>query len=186
MLTGRLGAGTRLGQPSGQWDSWTAGQLGTDRRGTAAAATQPKHHSPATGRVLRPWVVAWAVQMQWTLACVVARLLARLHASPKIDRSRDDRDRPSTGEGEGATRALGVLFLWCSAAALASYTTRRRIKPRASFVCAAVSRYCAHTAWSSRRVPCCPEPGLAISWLLVCAQFARSARHIRHSGPPYR
>ena len=23
------------------------GQLGTDRRGTAAAATQPKHHSPA-------------------------------------------------------------------------------------------------------------------------------------------
>ena len=56
--------GPRTRQLSGQWDSWTAGQLGTDRRGTAAAATQPKHHSPATGRVLRPWVVAWAVQMQ--------------------------------------------------------------------------------------------------------------------------
>ena len=103
--------GPRTRQLSGQWDSWTAGQLGTDRRGTAAAATQPKHHSPATGRVLRPWVVAWAVQMQWALACVVAWLLARLHASPKIGRSRDDRDRPSTGGGGSMRLAMDTARL---------------------------------------------------------------------------
>ena len=123
--------------------------------------------------------------------CYASQRVSKLASLPihlrvqTCDRSVDDR-RPLLWLSEGAARDLVVLFLWCSAAALASYTRRRRIEPRASLVCAAVSRYCAHTGRSSRRVPCCPEPGLAISWLLVCAQFARSARHIRHSGPPHR
>ena len=139
-------------------------------RAAARAGIRPRDHCYASQRV--------------------SKLATRSHplATCECDRERaiDRSTAADSGLSSGATRARVVLFLWCSVAALASYTRRRRIEPRASLVCAAVSSYCAHTARSSRQVPCCPEPGLAISWLLVCAQFARSARHIRHSGPPYR
>ena len=136
-------------------------------RAAARAGIRPRDHCYASQRV--------------------SKLATRSHPLATCERACaiDPVDRRPQWLSEGATRALVVLFLWCSVAALASYTRRRRIEPRASLVCAAISSYCAHTAWSSRQVPCCPEPGLAISWLLVCAQFARSACHIRHSGPPY-